>query len=126
MQVQQEKTFKIHPKNFDDRGNMIMDGFEGMRGNELYKQPPVGWIGIGLTVFNRFDRGNEWLGTDEKSWPVAYHACKNIAFNLPQVIQGNYKGGGLRPEYNNAYVQNQPAIYCSPDFHTALGYSETQ
>lgn len=60
-----------------------MDGYEGTRGNEIYKQPPVGWLGKGLSVSNRFDGNDDWLGTDEKSWPVAYHACKNIAFTLP-------------------------------------------
>jgi hypothetical protein len=35
VQVQQEKTFKISPKDFDTRGNMIMDGYEGIRGNDF-------------------------------------------------------------------------------------------
>jgi len=84
VQVQQEKTFKISPKDFDTRGNMIMDGYEGIRGKEVYKQPPVGWIGKGLNVSTKFDKGNDdWLGTEKNSWPVAYHACKHIAITLP-------------------------------------------
>ena len=84
-----------------------MDGYEGIRGKEVYKQPPVGWIGKGLNVSTKFDKGNdEWLGTEKNSWPVAYHACKHIAITLPQVLKGNFRDGGLRPQYNNDFVKD--------------------
>ena len=87
-------------------------------------QPPEGWTRKGLKVISIFDNGNDhWLSMDEKtSWPVAYHGFKNFDFVLPKVIKGNYEGGGLRPGFNNAYTKT-PAIYCSPNFETALSYS---
>lgn len=34
------KIIKISPDDFDPRGNIEMTGYEGMRGGEVYKQPP--------------------------------------------------------------------------------------
>ena len=54
-----------------------MTGYVGTRGGKPYKQPPSGWFRKGLKVFGVFDNGNNnWLGTDDKSWPVVYHGFK--------------------------------------------------
>ncbi len=67
-----------------------MHGWEGKRGEKSYKQPPLGWIRKGLKVMGVFDNGNDdWLGTYEVSWPIAYHDFKIPNFVLPKVIKGN-------------------------------------
>ena len=64
-----------------------MTGYVGTRGGKVYKQPPVGWIRKGLNVSGIFDNGDDsWLGTGDKSWPVAYHGFKAPNFVLPKVI----------------------------------------
>lgn len=64
-----------------------MTGWEGKRGGRVYKQPSNGWIRKGLKVSKVFDNGNDdWLGTDDKAWPVVYHGFKNPNFVLPKVI----------------------------------------
>jgi hypothetical protein len=78
------KIIKISPKDFDPRGNIEMTGYKGKRGGEDYQQPPKGWVRIGLKVSGLFDDGNDdWLGTDENAWPVAYHGTGNYDFVVP-------------------------------------------
>ncbi len=78
------KIIKISPEDFDPRGNIEMTGYKGKRGGEDYQQPPKGWVRIGLKVSGLFDDGNDdWLGTDKKAWPVAYHGTKNNDFVVP-------------------------------------------
>jgi len=37
-----------------------------------------------LKVSGIFDGGNDdWLGTDDKAWPVAYHGTKSLDFSVP-------------------------------------------
>ena len=70
--------------NFDSLGNKEMQGKTGKRGNEEYKQPPKGYLRIGLKVLGLYDNGNNnWIGKDETGWHVAYHGTKNYDFVIP-------------------------------------------
>ena len=44
---------------FDQRGNQGLNNYEvqGLRGGKIYKGP-IGWIGYGLSVLNKYDEGN--------------------------------------------------------------------
>ena len=60
----------------DPRGNRKEGWGEGeKRGNRVYN-PPKGWTGIGLKVFDKYDNGNNtWIGMKNSpgEWCVAYH-----------------------------------------------------
>ncbi|EGC29570.1 hypothetical protein DICPUDRAFT_84421 [Dictyostelium purpureum] len=43
------------------------------RGGRVYNRP-CGSKRFALSVLNRFTNYNNWLGTDQNSWPVSYHA----------------------------------------------------
>ena len=79
---------KLNPYMLDARGNNKDGGwgFNEMRGGNLY-YPPEGWVGYGVRVVDRFDKGNNaWLGYNNtgNEWSVAYHG---IAFGGS--IKGN-------------------------------------
>ena len=63
---------------FDTRWNNRDGGWARkgeMRGGRNY-DPPIGWLGYGLKVLNKYDEGNNtWLGMQNKKgeWWVAYH-----------------------------------------------------
>ena len=69
-------VYKMSKKWLDKRGNRVEGwGINEKRGNMPYN-PPIGWIGIGLNVMDRYDMGNNtWLGHDGSSgeWCVAYY-----------------------------------------------------
>ena len=73
-----------------------------------------------MKVTNRFDDGNnDWLSaTRNDAWPVAYHGVQGDAIYIaPKVAIEK-----LRKGFNNAFTKS-PAIYCTPDFNTALSYA---
>ena len=67
---------KLSRNNLDERGNRIEGwGVEEKRGGKDYN-PPLGWIGIGLKVLDKYDNGdNTWIGMKNlpREWCVAYH-----------------------------------------------------
>ena len=60
----------------DNRGDRSSGwGVNELRGGKPYN-PPIGWIGFGLRVLDRYDNGdNTWLDYLNKpgEWSVAYH-----------------------------------------------------
>ena len=78
---------KLNPYMLDSRGNN-RDGGWGInekRGGCPY-YPPIGWIGFGLRVLDRYDNGNNcWLDYRnlEGEWAVAYHGIGST----PQGVQ---------------------------------------
>jgi hypothetical protein len=66
--------FKLNKNLLDSRGNRS-DGWSvgEMRGKKPY-YPPLGWIGIGLKVIDKYEN-NIWIGMNnsEGEWCVAYH-----------------------------------------------------
>ena len=67
---------KLNRKMLDSRGDRSIGwGVNEMRGGKPYT-PPIGWIGYGLRVLDRYDWGdNTWLdyNNDPGEWSVAYH-----------------------------------------------------
>jgi len=88
--------------NLDSRGNK----FEGWsknqkRGNYFY-DPPIGWIGIGLKVLQKFDNGDDtWIGNNNSTgeWAVAYHGVgycqrsENVKGLIRMILTGGFKPG---------------------------------
>jgi len=81
---------------FDKRGNKGPNNYtvQGLRGGKIY-EGPIGWIGYGLSVLNKYDRGNNiWLGntgTKPGEWCVAYHGT-NLEF-AKSILINNFKAG---------------------------------
>jgi len=66
---------KLSRGQLDPRGNRVDGwGVNEYRGNKPY-YPPIGWIGIGLKVVDKYDNGNNaWIGMNNSKdeWCVAY------------------------------------------------------
>ena len=83
--------------------------------------PPHGWIGIGLNVLGKYDRGNDdWL-TDNYSddgWAVAYHGTNGR--NLKSILIDGFKIGPSQFHKNTADFFHKGkkvgvGIYLNPD-----------
>ena len=93
---------KLNQNMLDSRGNRE-SGWEegGKRGNMAYN-PPLGWIGFGLKVWDKYDDGNnDWIGCDGNSneWAVAYHGigkggnCPTVEAATKNIYIGGFKAG---------------------------------
>ncbi|KAM7384872.1 hypothetical protein PAMA_011976 [Pampus argenteus] len=71
-------TVKINPQDFlhpqynYDFTNIKDGDTKYLRGNEQYIRP-CGWNRVALRVVQRYDGGDQWLGTGKDAWPVSYH-----------------------------------------------------
>nr|XP_046273849.1 uncharacterized protein LOC124074708 [Scatophagus argus] len=71
-------TVKINPQDFfhpqyDYDFTNIKDGNKKfLRGNEQYVRP-CGWTRVALRVTQKYEGGDDWLGTGKDAWPVSYN-----------------------------------------------------
>jgi len=95
---------KLNPFMLDSRGNN-KDGGWGInekRGSKPY-YPPIGWIGYGLNVLDRFDNGdNTWLdyrNISNGEWAVAFHGVGSLLYEsqikniVKDIVINNLKSG---------------------------------
>ena len=90
------------PKYLDSRGNTFFyyQPLNSLRGGEQYNIP-VGWIGFGLEVLNRYGN-DDWLGNDGRDgeWAVAYHGFgksysgNNLKNLIKTIVHDNLRPGG--------------------------------
>ena len=128
---------KLKKNQLDARGNRIDGwGINENRGNKPYN-PPLGWVGIGLKVLDKYDNGNnEWIGMNNSigEWCVAYHGVGRFqTSDSVKHITGNiYKGGfiaGKNQAHENHNDQYHPGnkvgqgVYITPNINVAEGYS---
>ena len=129
---------KLTRNQLDPRGNRN-DGWgvgEQRRGKD--DDPPVGWNGIGLKVWDQYDNGNNtWLGMDNipGEWCVAYHgvASGQSSDNVKNVTGIIYKSKKFKPGLGQAHAgcpdKYHPGklvgkgVYCTPKIKTAEGYA---
>ena len=79
----------------DSRGNKITEWSNGEKRGGYNYSPPVGWIGFGLNVINKYDNGNnDWLSKDgnKNEWAVAYHGLRN-GNAIKSIILEGFKPG---------------------------------
>ena len=128
---------KLNKNQLDSRGNRCDGwGINEKRGNMDY-YPPIGWIGIGLNVLDRYDDGdNTWIDMYnlEGEWCVAYHGVRN-GVNSVKDITGFIVKDGLKSGKNQVHEgcedKNHPGnlvgrgVYCTPNIETAEYYSST-
>ena len=138
---------KLTENMLDPRGNRESGwGEDEQRGGFDYF-PPIGWIGFGLKVWDKYDnKNNDWLEYDGNSneWAVAYHGigCKlgstveNATENIykkgfkagdGQAYENDkndnplYKKGNSKNDYSNLIGRG---VYCSPNPDVMEEYAE--
>ena len=70
------ENFYFNNNMLDYRGNKFKGWSIGEKRGNLPYEPPLGWIGFGLKVLDKYDNGdNNWLGNCNSpgEWAVAYH-----------------------------------------------------
>jgi len=126
---------KLSPNMLDYRGNRESGWGEGeTRGGHNYI-PPKGWKGYGLSVFDKYDEGdNNWIECDNnpKEWAIAYHGVGRDSSN-PEFIAGLIAKTHFKPGANQVYSEDNDmyhpgnkvgdGVYCSPLPEIMDGYA---
>jgi hypothetical protein len=124
---------KLTKKQLDPRGNRNDGwGVGENRGGKPY-DPPIGWNGIGLKVFDKYDNGdNTWIGMDnvEGEWCVAYHGVASgqqsdsVKDITGKIVKTTFKAGSGQA-HEHCFDQYHPGkkvgigVYCTPTIKTA-------
>ena len=129
---------KLTKNQLDSRGNRIDGwGVNEKRANLDYN-PPLGWIGIGLKVLDKYDNGNnDWIGMNngEGEWCVAYHGVARYINNsdkvkqITKLIYENEFKPGVNQAYKDELDIHHPGqkvgtgVYCTPLINIAESYA---
>ena len=102
----------LNPALLDHRGDNKNQGwgYNEKRGGRPYI-PPKGWIGYGLKVWGKYDKGdNNWIGHTGVAgeWCVAYHGAS-------QKLNQNYKQMRNVDDANHPGQKVGEGVYCSPN-----------
>ena len=127
---------KLSKNQLDPRGNRSDGwGVGEKRGNKDYF-PPLGWIGIGLKVLDKYEN-NKWIGmnNDPDEWCVAYHGVgqnekisKNVKRITGLIFKGNFKPGSgqVHKDCSDKYHNGKKVgvgVYCTPNIEIAESYA---
>jgi hypothetical protein len=128
---------KLTKKMLDPRGDRSEGwGIGELRGQKPY-YPPLGWIGIGLNVLDKYDNGNnEWIGmiNSPGEWCVAYHGVgggresDEVKSITGKIINSQFKSGSGQVHEKHENI-NKPGtkvgigVYCTPKIDIACSYS---
>ena len=96
--------------------------------------PPIGYLGYGLSVENKYDNGdNTWLGKDNKEgeWYIAYHGT-DFKYVKDILEKGFGRGDGqyYSDDENINKLSNPPfekcgkGVYCTPKIKEAETYAK--
>ena len=125
---------KLSKNQLDPRGNRSEGWAEGEdRGGKPYN-PPLGWIGIGLKVLDKYE-DNDWLGSSNAvgEWCVAYHGVGRglgtgqVKDITGKIIKGAFKKGSNQVHKDCDDIFNPgntvgEGVYCTPNIDTASEY----
>ena len=123
---------KIPLNYFDCHGNFLTPNISCnyKRGTEDY-DPPYGWIGIGLNVIKKYDKGDdEWLTNKSKSsvWAIAYYSIidtkkpfQKLIYNIITNDELKYKVSGIKSDLNDKrhWGKVGNGIYLTPNIKNA-------
>ena len=128
------EAIKLNTSLFDPRGNKSSGWPVGEKRGGMEYEAPVGWIGHGLRVSQKYDNGDDtWLGMDnsEGEWCVAYHGT-SIQF-AKAILETNLKAGKAQfHEYCDNVNPRCKAkkvgigIYVTPRVYIAESYSDNK
>ena len=127
---------KLSKAQLDYRGNRSSGwGVNEKRGNKPY-YPPIGWIGIGLKVLDKFDHDNNWIGKNNipGEWCVAYHgvgygqSSYNVKFITRLICKQGFNPGKGQAycNYPDKYHEGKlvgTGVYCIPKPENAEAYA---
>ena len=129
---------KLSKSQLDSKGNRIdYWGVNEKRANIDY-YPPLGWIGIGLKVLDKYDKGNnDWIGMNntEGEWCVAYHGVGrsiNDSDKLKKITaliyKSEFKPGDYQVHKEDKDLNHKGKIvgngvYCTPHIEIAESYA---
>ena len=122
---------KLKKSILDPKGNRSDGWGIGEKRGGLPYDPPLGWIGIGLNVLDKYG-DQAWIGMSNSpgEWCVAYHGvgCRQTSNNVKKIIgnivKSNFKPGS-RQAHKNCPDQYHPGqlvgtgVYCTPTIKTA-------
>ena len=124
-------------KYLDKKGNTIFyyNPTDSKRGGEPYAVP-VGWMGFGIEVTQRYQNDVNWLANDGRQgeWAVAYHGfgCRmqssQIKSIIKTIIHDNLKPGSGQAFSGVDDIRHKGqkcgnGVYVTPDINVALGYA---
>jgi hypothetical protein len=130
---------KLTKNQLDNRGNRVDGwGINEQRGKVKYN-PPLGWIGIGLKVLDKYDNGNnDWIGMNNKEgeWCVAYHGVGRYKDSDDvKKITGAIYNTEFKPGWGQEHKRhddiNHPGqkvgigVYCTPYVEIAEKFAGT-
>ena len=129
---------KLSKNQLDSNGNRIDGwGINEKRGNIDY-HPPLGWIGIGLKVLDKYDNGNnDWIGMKnlKGEWSIAYHGVGRSIKNsdklkkiIALIYKTQFKPGENQNHKNDKDINHKGKIvgngvYCTPLIEIAESYA---
>ena len=131
---------KVPQNIIDSRGHCLgdweIDRKNGPVGYLKNYSPPLGFIGIGLQVFNLYDNGdNTWIGNQNKpgEWYIAYHGIKSTMALCGILLNGFRRGAfqdyenkeNINPLTKNQYNTCGKGVYFIPDFDETKKYIPT-
>ena len=102
----------LNPELLDHQGDNKNQGwgYNEQRGGRPY-YPPKGWIGYGLKVWGKYDKGNNnWISHNGVAgeWCVAYHGAS-------QKLNNNYQMMRDVEDQNHPGQKVGEGVYCSPN-----------
>ena len=102
----------LNPELLDHKGDNKNQGwgYNETRGGRPYI-PPKGWIGYGLKVWGKYDKGdNNWIAHNgvQGEWCVAYHGAS-------QKLNQNYQQMRDVEDSNHPGQKVGEGVYCSPN-----------
>ncbi len=106
------------------------------RGGLAYN-PPLGWVGFGLNVINKYDnKNNDWLACDGRfgEWCVGYHGTGRNKSNeevrsiIKSILTSNLEPGKGQAfkndiDFNHRTKKVGIGVYCSPDINVLEQYA---
>ena len=128
---------KLTRNQLDPRGNRSDGwGVGEKRGGKDYN-PPIGWNGIGLKVWDKYDnKDNSWIGYNNSpgEWCVAYHgvgryqSSNNVKEITGKIYKSSFKAGKAQVHEgcDDLFHPGKKVgigVYCTPNVDTAQGYS---
>ena len=128
----------LDPELLNGFGNKFKNNWaKGEQRGGMPYHPPLGWIGFGLNVINKYDYGNnDWLACDGRigEWCVGYHgigrnqSSDEVRNMILSILKNNLQPGQAQACKNQLDINHRPnrvgiGVYCSPKQNVLEDYA---